>query len=436
MLYLPSIRICDIEVRLPASADAVLRLCRYVSEESGDNSQIRTLLAEQPGLLVFAIATNLECREGKRIRSFDDLCLGLAKSIFTTEIESDAFEQAKISQQQWATCLNWSHKKNVKRLRKYLQSFSSLSRRQTKRLFDESLSPGFEFDLNSKDTANHPIEPAFGDDQKPLIRQVWIATAKLLQLRRKFNEDLFHSKMRSLKQLAYGASHEINNPLANIASRAQSLMTNEPRQSKRQQLAIIYSQAIRAHEMISDMMLFARPPEIKIEKGDIPAAIESAVAELSLELQESNIKVKVFQYPGGCRCDFDFAQMVVSFKAMIQNAMIAIGDTGLIKFQIWPQDEDHVGVSISDNGTGVTAEIAPQIFDPFFSGREAGRGLGFGLSKAWRIVESHGGRIELDDSIKRNGARFVITLPVSHLSKNVSEDQEKKCSRIDNARAA
>jgi signal transduction histidine kinase len=69
-------------------------------------------------------------------------------------------------------------------------------------------------------------------------------------------------------------------------------------------------------------------------------------------------------------------------------------------------------VRIADTGPGIPAEVRPHIFDPFFSGREAGRGLGFGLSKCWRIVDEHGGTIEVEDAAE-GGATFVVRLPLA-----------------------
>jgi signal transduction histidine kinase len=65
---------------------------------------------------------------------------------------------------------------------------------------------------------------------------------------------------------------------------------------------------------------------------------------------------------------------------------------------------------VSDTGPGIPADIRPHLFDPFFSGREAGRGLGLGLSKAWRIAELHGGTIEVESELEQ-GAKFSILLP-------------------------
>ena len=77
-----------------------------------------------------------------------------------------------------------------------------------------------------------------------------------------FDRRLEHEKLESLKELAYGASHEINNPLANIAARAQTLLADETDPERARKLSAIHRQAMRAHEMISDLMLFARPPKL------------------------------------------------------------------------------------------------------------------------------------------------------------------------------
>src|SRR4029078_4961573 len=77
-----------------------------------------------------------------------------------------------------------------------------------------------------------------------------------------FDVQLERAKLDAMKELAYGASHEINNPLANIAARAQTLLDDEEHRQGRQKLVAIHRQGMRAHEMISDLMLFARPPKM------------------------------------------------------------------------------------------------------------------------------------------------------------------------------
>ena len=81
------------------------------------------------------------------------------------------------------------------------------------------------------------------------------------------------------------------------------------------------------------------------------------------------------------------------------------------KLQLGTNDT-FLQVSVQDNGVGVDDRVRRHLFDPFFSGREAGRGLGFGLSKSWRIIEQHGGEIILDEN-QPHGTRFVFWLPQS-----------------------
>ena len=91
--------------------------------------------------------------------------------------------------------------------------------------------------------------------------------------------------------------------------------------------------------------------------------------------------------------------------------MEAIESKGSIELDVRLRDGDQLQISVTDDGVGVTDLAKRHLFDPFYSGREAGRGLGFGLSKAWRIAQLHGASLTLDES-HSPGARFVVTLPL------------------------
>ena len=91
---------------------------------------------------------------------------------------------------------------------------------------------------------------------------------------------LEREKLESIKELAYGASHEINNPLANIAARAQTLLEEEPNPERQRKLVAIHRQAMRAHEMIADLMLFARPPKLNLSDCDMRQIAQQVVDEL------------------------------------------------------------------------------------------------------------------------------------------------------------
>ena len=103
-------------------------------------------------------------------------------------------------------------------------------------------------------------------------------TAPRRQSRPEWFEKVEHAKLDAVKELAYGASHEINNPLANISARAQALLRDEADPERRRALEAIHQQALRAHEMIADLMLFARPPRQAERQGALAALAQLQAA--------------------------------------------------------------------------------------------------------------------------------------------------------------
>ena len=226
---------------------------------------------------------------------------------------------------------------------------------------------------------------------------------------------LQRDKLASMKQLAYGASHEINNPLANIASRAQTMLAVETNPEKKYKLGVIYEQAMRAHEMISDMMLFAHPPVARLETTSIRLMMARVVDELTpLITRISNCDFRVIISAGVDRAQIDATQIAVAIKNLVRNSVESLEASDQqqaeIEIRINRTEPGMLQFIVSDNGSKIRSDIVDHLFDPFFSGREAGRGLGFGLSKVWTIAEMHGGRIEY--SAERNfGPQFILSVP-------------------------
>ena len=228
-----------------------------------------------------------------------------------------------------------------------------------------------------------------------------------------FNKLLHDEKLASLRQLAYGASHEINNPLGNIASRAQMLAERSDDPELKRQLATIYRQAMRAHEMISDLMLFARPPQLILENCS-PNSIASNIADAFAD-SANQVSICVDSQFDSIVCDA--TKLVEAISAVIQNAMEAVLDEQSIEVRVYDESADTLGIQVDDSGPGISADAAKHLFDPFYSGREAGRGLGFGLSKAWTIAQLHDGDLTLE-SKPDPGARFLFRLPKSGPASN------------------
>ncbi len=265
---------------------------------------------------------------------------------------------------------------------------------------------------------------------RSLLPQVIAQSLRFQELEIKFADSLHTAKLEAMKEFAYGAGHELNNPLANIASRAQTLLTQEKDPERRRRLAAINTQAFRAHEMLADMMLFARPPKPQFEQVDVIQLVDGVLAELANDAIAQETTLQRVGDCGPCTIDADPTQLRVALRALCLNSLEALGrggnvvvevrsaECGMRNLEATLQSElrvpNFIDIIVSDTGPGISSDIREKIFDPFFSGREAGRGLGFGLSKCWRIVTLHGGKIEVE-SEPPSGAKFVITLPTNRL---------------------
>jgi signal transduction histidine kinase len=253
----------------------------------------------------------------------------------------------------------------------------------------------------------------------PSVDAGWVPSlvarlARLERLESSFQSELERQKLAALKELAYGAGHEINNPLANISARAQTLLQDEPDPERRRRLAAINSQAFRAYEMIADMMLFARPPQPQLERLDAGELVSRVVEGVAQSAAEQGT-VLVYSAPVAPLIVLaDPTQIAVALNALCTNALEALGRGGHLTVALDDQGASNgcqgIRIVVSDDGPGISPEIREHLFDPFFSGREAGRGLGFGLSKCWRIVTAHGGHIDVSDG-SAGGAIFTICLP-------------------------
>jgi signal transduction histidine kinase len=243
------------------------------------------------------------------------------------------------------------------------------------------------------------------------VNEAELATilSRLATLENKFQEAVEAEKLEAMAEFAAGAGHEINNPLTIIAGRAQLFLRSENDPERRRSLALVNSQAMRIYEMIADMMLFARPPQPSFAMVDVAKIIDEMIADFQAAAVGQETVLSRSGQPGPLEIEADTVQLAVAMRALCQNSLEAIGHGGHMEICL-EADLNDVKIRVSDDGPGITPEQRRHIFDPFFSARQAGRGLGLGLSKCWRIVTNHGGRIDVE-SQPGQGATFVITLP-------------------------
>lgn len=246
---------------------------------------------------------------------------------------------------------------------------------------------------------------------------------RLRRLENDFDRELEHRKLEALAEFAYGAGHEINNPLANIAARAQTLLENERDPERKRTLAAINSQAFRAHEMIADMMLVARPPRLERAVADLNEIVREILHSIQPLAEPRGISLSNSLTSRELPVHVDAIQIRVALLAILQNSLNALSGGGQIRVESRAMVSKDARIAIlefHDNGPGIPAGVLPHIFDPFFSGREAGRGMGFGLTKCWRIVTLHGGQVSVA-STAGAGTSFTLELPLHE--KNVVNHQ-------------
>lgn len=219
-------------------------------------------------------------------------------------------------------------------------------------------------------------------------------------------------KVAALAEFAAGAGHEINNPLATIAGRVQMLLRDEEDANHRQGLATIAAQALRVRDMIGDLILFAQPPA-PVPTRLLLNEVARTIVERFADRARSRSCVIAIRSAATVFATADPTQLQVVLSELVRNSLDAAecsGQVGIGLARSVISGTGYAVLSVTDNGPGLSEKDRAHLFDPFYSGRDAGRGLGFGLCKCWRIVSNHGGWIEVE-SVARVATTFRVFWP-------------------------
>lgn len=221
-------------------------------------------------------------------------------------------------------------------------------------------------------------------------------------------------KLEAMAEFSAGAGHEINNPVATIVGRSSLLLKDEPNPDRRRALETIGGQALRIRDMIGDAMTFARPPE--------PQCVPMVAAEHVLSVLES-LQERFTRQATKVDCELDESiqinadpeQFRVVVSCLLRNSLEASGEGGQVSLGLLNcTDEPGMArLTVRDDGPGLTEIEAEHLFDPFFSGRQAGRGLGFGLARCWQILRQHGGWIDAVSCCDKTGFTIHSTWPLA-----------------------
>ncbi|MGW8321489.1 MAG: sensor histidine kinase, partial [Thermodesulfobacteriota bacterium] len=270
-----------------------------------------------------------------------------------------------------------------------------------------------------------------------LLTVVWLTTDRLLrraqaseEARKSLKSQLLHAaKLASVGELAAGVAHEINNPLAIIASESgwiadmldprfgMELSVDKIRESLKQVDQAVY----RAKNITHKLLNFARKNEPRLSLCSVNQILEDVVGGLKeQEFTVSNIRL-VRDYADDLpQVLLDPDQIRQVFLNLINNAQDAMEGPGTITLKT--ERADHsVRVTVADTGKGMTTEEMEKAFFPFFTTKEVGKGTGLGLSVSLSIVEAVGGRIEVQ-SLPGAGSSFTVVFPIE-LAEELADEE-------------
>jgi len=219
------------------------------------------------------------------------------------------------------------------------------------------------------------------------------------------------TRLASIGRLAAGVAHEIRNPLSSIKGFATYFGERYKDVPEDKNTAhIMVSEVERLNRVITQLLDFARPVDIKKEILDISKVINHSTKMIERNANERNIRVKVEIAPGIPYIPFDTDRMNQVFLNLFLNSIEAMENGGelLVKAD-YDADMEVVRITVSDTGKGIAPGDIGSIFDPYFTTKQSGTGLG--LAIVHRIIESHNGEIKVESNPEA-GTSVIITLPL------------------------
>lgn len=291
--------------------------------------------------------------------------------------------------------------------------------------------PALDLRVRSKDGSWHYLE-AIGKNSlnNPVVAGIVVSARditerkkteerleKAYQRLKETQEQLIQSaKMAAVGHLAAGISHELKQPLTGIKGFAQAALMNlDKKNPVRNDLRRIIEGSDRMDNIIKNLLLFARKSDFKTEELQVNKPIKDSLMLLGRQLKLHNIRLKKSLAKNLPKIKGDPNQLQQVFLNIVANAIDAIdslrrpeGGELTIK-SVLSEDKKNIEITFADTGCGISKENLSHLFNPFFTTKSPDRGTGLGLAVAYRIIENHNGKIEVE-SQEGKGTTFKISL--------------------------
>ncbi len=220
-------------------------------------------------------------------------------------------------------------------------------------------------------------------------------------------------RLAALGQLTAGLAHELRNPLGTMKTSAELLARSVAKENPiaQEMAGYISTEVDRTNSLITRFLDFARPQHLRLEPGDISTLLDQAVASFYRERPASLSGIEIYKNysPGIPPVRFDAELLERVFSNLILNAAQASPPGGVVTIKTQLLDDNKVEVAVIDRGTGIEAKNLESIFNPFFTTKPEGVGLGLAICS--KIIDEHGGQITVESSAGE-GSVFHVILPV------------------------
>jgi signal transduction histidine kinase len=230
-------------------------------------------------------------------------------------------------------------------------------------------------------------------------------------------------KLAAIGQLTAGIVHDVKNPLAAIQGMTDILRNDSSLSGEaRQDIGIIHTSAIKATKIVTDLLKFARqaPPQLKSQ--DLRETVYASLYLNRYIIRKANVKLIVDIADQPLIALYDAVQLEQVFINLIQNAVQAMPHGGYLKV-ILSKENSCARLVFIDTGGGIPPDNLKRIFDPFYTTKVNGTGLG--LSTSYGIIASHHGEIQVQSEVGR-GTRFTIHLPLGTTASSYPTDSNRE----------
>ncbi len=241
-------------------------------------------------------------------------------------------------------------------------------------------------------------------------------------------------KMVSLGKLCATVAHELNNPLGGILTYARLSqkklnskdLTPERVSSIYEDLSIVADETTRCGNIVKNLLLFSKRQIGEFAVVDLHEILDRCTQLVEHHLKLNDIELVKAYSADGARIICDKEQIQQAFLAIMDNAVEAMPDGGTLTIVTnTSQRKKRVQIQIQDTGSGISPSDLPHVFEPFYSTKREGKGVGLGLSVCYGIIERHDGKIEAN-SLEGEGSTFIIELPLHSVTEGEAESPAER----------